>query len=295
MKNLLEEQQYLDILREIVDKGTVKDNRTGVGSKYIFGRNMRFSLRETIPVLTTKKIFWRGVVEELLFFLSGNTDTTLLEKKGVNIWKGNTRRDFLDKIGLKTLPEGDLGCSYSHQWRNFGGEHPNILETKGLKGFDQVKFVIDTLKSNPTDRRLVINGWAANQLSYMSLPPCHVMYIFSVDIEKQELNCQMTQRSCDFFLGVPFNIASLALMTNLFAKCCNLNPGEILWTGVDCHLYLDHLEAAREQLLRNPKPFPALKITKNISSLEDILQLSFDDLNLGGYKCYPSIKAPIAI
>lgn len=291
----LEEQQYLDILKDIRSNGVTKQDRTGVGNKYKFGCSMRFNLKNSFPLLTTKKMFLKGIVEELLFFLSGNTDTKILEKKGVNIWKGNTSREFLDKINLNYLPEGDLGCSYSHQWRNFGGEHPLVPETKGNKGFDQVKYVIDTLKKNPLDRRLIISGWAPNQMQFMALPPCHLIYIFSVNPETNRLNCHMTQRSCDFFLGVPFNIASTALMTILFAEITRLKPGEVFWTGTDCHIYLNHLSAVEEQISRTPYEFPEISILKRIESLEDIIGLNTSDFKLENYKYHPSIFADMAI
>lgn len=158
-----EEQQYLDLLRDILDNGVDKGDRTGTGNRYVFAKHMRFSLRDQFPILTTKRVYWRGVVEELLFFLRGDTNSIHLEEKKVNIWKGNTRREYLDKKGLDYLPEGEIGTSYSHQWRNFSGEHPLVPETKGMKGFDQVKYVLDMLKTNPLDRRMIISGWAPSK------------------------------------------------------------------------------------------------------------------------------------
>jgi len=210
---------------------------------------------------------------------------------------GNTSREFLDKKGLTMLPEGDIGTSYSHQWRNFGGEHPLIPETKGMKGFDQVQYIIDMLKTNPLDRRMIISGWAPNQMHHMALPPCHVAYFFNVNPKTNELNCHMTQRSCDTFLGVPFNISSMALMTCLFARVAGMNAGEISWLGVDVHLYRDHIEsgAVEEQLSREPRPFPTLDIKKELNSLEDIEALTYEDLKLVGYKPHKSIKAKMAV
>ena len=291
------EFQYLDLLRDIVESGTDKGDRTGTGNRYLFSRHMRFSLRDQFPILTTKRVYWRGVVEELLFFLRGDTDSTHLEEKRVKIWEGNTRREFLDKKGLTTLPEGDIGCAYSHQWRNFGGEHPHLPETKGQKGVDQVKAVLDTLKTNPLDRRMIISGWCPTQTHMMALPSCHVLYVFNVNPKTNELNCHMTQRSCDTFLGVPFNISSMALMTCLFAKAAGFKPGEISWLGVDVHLYRDHLEsgAVTEQLMRDPRPFPTLNIKKELNSLEDIEALTYEDLELVGYKPHKTIKAKMAV
>jgi thymidylate synthase len=291
------EYQYLDLLQEIVEYGTDKGDRTGTGNRYLFAKHMRFSLRDQFPILTTKRVYWRGVVEELLFFLRGDTNSIHLEENKVNIWKGNTRREFLDKKGLTCLPEGEIGTSYSHQWRNFSGEHPLIPATKGMKGFDQVKYVLDMLKTNPLDRRMIISGWAPNQLSTMSLPPCHLIYIFNYNPETNELNCHMTQRSCDTFLGVPFNLSSMALMTYLFAEVSGMKPGEISWLGVDVHLYKDHIEGGMvaEQLTREPRSFPTLNIKKDLTSLEDIENLSFEDLELVGYKPHKTIKAKMAV
>lgn len=292
-----EEQQYLDIMREILESGTDKGDRTGTGTRYLFSRSMRFSLRDQFPILTTKRVFWKGVVEELLFFLRGDTNSKHLEEANVNIWKGNTSREFLDKLGLTSLPEGEIGCSYSHQWRNFSGEHPHIPATKGLAGFDQLKFVVDTLKTNPLDRRMIISGWAPNQMQYMALPPCHVGYFFNVNPKTNELNCHMTQRSCDFFLGIPFNISSLALLTCILAKTTGFNPGEIHWTGVDVHLYKNHIDSGvvQEQLTRSARDFPKLIIKKDLKSVEDIEALKFQDFELLGYNPHPKLKAEMAV
>lgn len=296
-----EEQQYLDLLRDILDKGVDKDDRTSVGNRYLFSRHMRFSLRDQFPILTTKRVYWRGVVEELLFFLRGDTNSKHLEEKNVNIWAGNTSREFLDNKGLHYLPEGEIGTSYSHQWRNFGGTHPLIPGTgesadySDVKGFDQVKNVLDTLKTNPLNRRMIISGWAPHQMEYMALPPCHLIYIFNYNPSTNELNCHMTQRSCDTFLGVPFNLSSMALMTCLFAEASDMKPGEISWLGVDVHLYKNHFEQARLQMSREPRPFPKLNIKKKLSSLEDIENLSYEDLELVGYKPHKKIKAEMAV
>ena len=291
------EQQYLELLQDILDNGVDKEDRMGVGTRYVFSRTLRFPLRKSFPILTTKRVYWRGVVEELLFFLRGDTNSKHLEEKRVNIWKGNTSREFLDNKGLSMLPEGEIGCSYSHQWRNFAGEHPLLPETKGLKGFDQVAYVLDKLKTNPYDRRMIISGWCPSQLHLQSLPPCHVAYFFNYNPAKNELNCHMTQRSCDTFLGVPFNLSSTALLTCLLAKAAGMNTGEITWTGVDVHLYKDHIESGVvvEQISREPRPFPTLNFKKDIKTLADIENLEYDDLELIGYKPHKKLKAKMAI
>lgn len=290
-----QEYQYLDLLREIMENGVDKDDRTGIGSRYLFGRSMRFKLQNEFPLFTTRKAYFKGIVEELLMFLRGDTNTKNLEAKGVNIWRGNTSREFLDKMKLNNLEEGEMGCGYSHQWRNFGGEHPQVLETKGCKGFDQVKDVLDKLKNNPLDRRMIINAWCANQLQWAALPPCHVMYIFNVNPKTQELNCQMTQRSCDQVLGIFFNIPSLALLTNIMAKASGLKPGEIYWTGVDCHIYKNHFDGVKEQLSRTPFDLPTLEIKKDLNSIEDIESLRFEDFQLNNYECHKPIKFEMAV
>lgn len=289
------EFQYLHIMRDILNEGIDKGDRTGTGTRYLFSQHMRFSLQDQFPILTTKRVYWRGVVEELLFFLRGDTNSKHLEEKGVKIWQGNTSREFLDKKGLNYLPEGEIGTSYSHQWRNFSGEHPLIPETKGMKGFDQVQHVLNTLKTNPLDRRMIISGWAPNQSDTMSLPPCHIYYNFNYNPKTNQLNCHMTQRSCDFFLGVPFNISSLALLTCLFAKVSGMEPGEISWLGVDVHLYQNHIKQAIQQLQRDPRPFPKLIIKKELNTLADIEALQFEDLELVGYKPHKTIKAEMAV
>jgi thymidylate synthase len=256
---------------------------------------MRFNLKESFPLFTSRKIFFKGVFEELIFFLRGDTNSKNLEDKGVKIWKDNTSREFLNKIGLECLPEGEIGCGYSHQWRNFNGEHKNIPDTKGLVGFDQVKDVISKLKNNPLDRRIIINAWCPNQLKYMALPPCHIMYIFNVNPKLNQLNCQMTQRSVDSTLGLSFNIASLALLTCLMAKVSGLEPGEIYWTGVDCHIYKNHIDGVKEQIKRKPFNFPTLDINKNIKTIEDIENLQFNDIEIKNYKHHDPIKFEMAV
>jgi len=290
-----EELQYLDLLQEIMQEGIEKENRTGVKTKYLFSKSMRFDISKTIPLFTTKKVYFKGIVEELLFFLRGDTDSTILEKKNVNIWKGNTTRQFLDSQGLNSLPEGNIGCSYSHQWRNFGGKHPFIKETENCQGFDQINYIVDKLKSDPLDRRLILDAWCANQLKYMALPPCHVIYVFNYNPRDNKLNCHMTQRSCDMFLGVPFNIASLAILTYIMAKTANMNPGEIHWTGVDVHLYDNQYEASIEQISREPFDFPSLKINREISTVDDIGKLQFEDFELIDYKYHKPIKVEMVV
>jgi thymidylate synthase len=312
-----QEYGYLALLDNILKNGVEKLDRTGTGTKSLFGTQLEFDLKTSFPILTTKKVFWKGVVEELLWFIRGETDSKLLEAKGVNIWKGNTSREFLDNHKPKLrYPEGEIGPGYGFQWRHSGALYevydptmPNYMEefsqiaqfkingnygvAKTLNGIDQLQNVIDRIKSNPNDRRLIVSAWNVEQLDKMSLPPCHLLYQFYV--ENGELSCQWYQRSVDTFLGLPFNISSYALLTCLIAQVTGLKPGKIVFVGGDTHLYLNHLEQAKEQLTRTPFPFPQLNIKKPLSSLADIEALQLEDLELVGYQSHKSIKADMAV
>ena len=208
---------------------------------------------------------------------------------------GEHNEEFLDAQGLTYLPEGEIGCAYSHQWRKFGGEHPLIPPTQGCEGFDQVADVLNKLKENPLDRRIIINGWCANQLKYMALPPCHILYVFYYNPDKNSLSCHLTMRSSDHFLGLPFNMASTALMTHIFAKAVGMNVGEVAFTMVDSHLYSNSFDAAKEQISRIPYLPPDLEINKDINSIEDIENLQWEDFNLKNYNCHPSLKVDMAV
>lgn len=303
MTKIHEEQQYLDLLKNILDNGVSKGDRTGVGTKSIFGTNMRFSLRDSFPILTTKKVYWKGVVEELLWFIRGETDSKLLEAKGVNIWKGNTSREFLDKKGHK-YPEGEIGPGYGFQWRHFGGfyqyvshwhpEQRRIWEKTGeVGGVDQLQNVVNTLRTNPNDRRMIVTAWNPDTVDDCALPPCHMMFQFYV--ANGELSCMWTQRSVDSFLGLPFNISSYALLTCLIAKITGLKPGDLIYSGGDTHVYNNHFEQAKEQIAREPFPFPQLIIKKEIATLEDIEAMEFTDFELVNYQSHKTIKADMAV
>lgn len=293
-----EEQKYLDLMQCILETGEARDDRTGVGTKSIFGTQLRFSLRNnTLPLLTTKKMFLKGIVEELLFFIRGETDTKKLEAKGVSIWKGNTSREFLDSRGLTYLPEGDMGKGYGFQWRKYG-EDINELTLRwfinSTMGIDQLQTVIEGIRKDPFSRRHIITAWNPQQLHEMALPPCHMTIQFYVG-KNNELSCQFYMRSVDYFLGLPFNIASYALFTHIMARATGLQAKEVIFSGGDTHLYVTHLEAIKEQLQRKPYVFPQLKIKKIITSVKDMEALTFEDFELINYQAHPAIKASMAI
>jgi|SRR5579859_2033946 len=297
-----EELNYLKLMKDILDNGDEREDRTGVGTRSLFGASLRFSLANNkVPVLTTKKMFLKGVVNELLFFLRGETDTKKLEAEGVNIWKGNTSREFLDKRGLYDLPEGDMGKLYGYAWRNFGGQITSSEYDSSRKppmnryvnGVDQVKNALDMIKNDPYSRRIIVSAWNPKQMDECALAPCHCFYQFYVNGGK--LSLQWYQRSCDFFLGAPFNILSYAILTKMFAKAAHLEPGEIILSSGDIHCYKSHIEQAREQLTRQPYEFPELYIDKEINSVEDMENLTFKDFRLENYKFHPAIKAAMCI
>jgi thymidylate synthase len=304
-----EEYKYLHLLQDILDKGTVKTDRTGVGTKSIYGTQLKFDLSKSFPILTTKKVYWKGVVEELLWFIRGETDSKKLEAKGVKIWVGNTTREFLDKKKLD-YPEGEIGPGYGFQWRHWGGdyrcwvggdehkEYFNNFKGEQFKnhinyGIDQLAKVIHTLKTNPSDRRMIVSAWNVADIDKMALPPCHLLFQF--DVTDGRLNCQWYQRSVDTFLGLPFNISSYALLTCIIAKVVGLQPGTLTYAGGDTHLYLNHLDQAKEQIARVPYRFPTLNIKKDIKTLEDIEALELSDLELVNYESHASIKAEMAV
>eukprot|EP00755_Sulcionema_specki_P027813 Sspe_Gene.88548::Locus_60536_Transcript_1_1_Confidence_1.000_Length_1683::g.88548::m.88548/K13998/DHFR-TS; dihydrofolate reductase / thymidylate synthase len=286
-----EERQYLDLVEEIILTGNKKGDRTGVGTLSKFGAQMRFDLRDgRFPLLTTKRVFWKGVAEELLWFIKGCTDARVLKEKGVGIWDGNGTREFLDSRGLQHREEGDLGPIYGFQWRHFGAEYTDCHADYTGKGIDQLQQVIDTIKNNPNDRRIIMSAWNPAALHEMALPPCHVMcqfYVFD-----GELSCQMYQRSCDLGLGVPFNIASYALLTCLIARVTGLRPGDFIHTLGDAHVYSNHVDPLREQLKREPRCFPSLKILREHENIEDF---TMDDFAIVGYSPYPTIKMEMAV
>ena len=261
---------YLELMRQIRDHGARKTDRTGTGTLSIFGAQLRFPLADGFPLVTTKRIHVKSVIEELLWFLRGETNVRSLQEKGVRIWN-----EWADG-------RGELGPVYGRQWRAWA--------TADGRHVDQIARVIQQLRTDPDSRRIIVSAWNVGELEQMALAPCHALFQFHV--AQGRLSCQLYQRSADVFLGVPFNIASYALLTHMFAQQCDLAAGDFIWTGGDCHLYLNHLDQADEQLQRSPLPLPRLAIKRKPPS---IFEYEFEDFQLLNYQAHPSIKAPIAV
>lgn len=286
-----DEYEYFRLIRDILEKGKFKPDRTGTGTVSLFGAQMRFSLRNnTMPILTTKRVFWRGVVEELLWFIKGSTDSNILKEKGVHIWDSNGSKEFLEKSGLGYREEGDLGPIYGFQWRHFGAEYVDKHTDYSGKGIDQLTEIIESIKKNPYDRRLILTAWNPKDLPIMALPPCHCLAQFYVN--NNELSCQLYQRSADAGLGVPFNIASYALLTHMIAHLTNLNPGDFVHTIGDAHIYKDHIDALQEQLKRTPNRFPKLKFRQKLKSIDDF---KYEDIELLDYRPQSSIAMKMSV
>ncbi|KAK2660574.1 hypothetical protein Ddye_007107 [Dipteronia dyeriana] len=269
-----DEFMYLRLVKEIISSGNQKDDRTRTGTLSKFGCQMKFNLRKSFPLLTTKKVFWRGVVEELLWFISGSTNAKILQEKGIHIWDGNASRDYLDSIGLVNREEGDLGPIYGFQWRHFGASYTNMHADYSGEGFDQLLDVIGKIKNSPDDRRIILSAWNPSDLKLMALPPCHMFAQFHVS--NGELSCQMYQRSADMGLGVPFNIASYALLTCMIAHVCSLVPGDFIHVVGDAHIYKNHVRPLQEQLQKLPKPFPILTINPEKKDIDSFAASDFE-------------------
>jgi thymidylate synthase len=264
------ERQYLDLLARLLDRGVERPDRTGTGTLSLFGETMRFDLAEGFPLLTTKRIFFRGLVHELIWFLSGDTNIRYLQENGVHIWD-----EWADE-------HGELGPVYGKQWRRWEGRDGRV--------HDQIAELVHRLKTNPTSRRLLFTGWNVAELSEMALPPCHMTYQYYV--ANGRLSGALYQRSADTFLGVGFNIAEAALLIHMLAQQCDLEVGELVWFGADTHLYLNHIDQARTQLAREPRPFPTLRLKRRPGTLFDY---RFDDFELTGYDPHPNIPGPVAV
>lgn len=289
-----EEYQYLNLVRDIIEKGTWEEGRNGC-TKSIFGGMMRFSLKDgKIPILTTKKTAWKTCLKELLWFIRGETDNKLLQAQGVHIWDGNSTREFLDSRGLHLYPEGIIGPSYGYQWRNFGASY-NCFTGKPIEdlqhpfdGVDQLQQIIDALKDplQRTSRRLIMTAWNPKQNDEMALPPCHIICQFNVH-DGNKLSCVMYQRSADFFLGIPFNIASYSMLTHLLAKHCGLEAYEFVHFMGNCHLYKNAIDAANLQVSRKPYDFPTISIKQLKDNINDYV---VHDFEVSNYKSHDAIK-----
>jgi thymidylate synthase len=279
-------RQYQELLRYILENGTHHEDRTGVGTISVLGYQTRFDLSETFPIVTTKKVPFRWIAEELFWFLSGDTNEKNLRARGVDIWAEWATAEQTVKFGRE---EGDLGPIYGYLWRSFGGDYPK------RNGFDQIKNLIEQIETNPNSRRLIVSGWNPAQASQVALPPCHTLFIFTV--RNKKLTCHLFQRSADAFLGVPFNISSYALLTKILAHVCDLEAQEFIHTFHDLHIYLNHIEQVREVLKREPLPLPRLEFinAENLKGFEGLLKFRYENLNLIGYQSHGKIAAPVAV
>lgn len=294
------EYQYLNLLKQVLEFGSERIDRTGVGTKAIFGATMRFDLSQGFPVLTTKQVYWKTAFKEMLWMLTGDTNIQSLLKQNVHIWSEWPHQKYVQATGnlidlkdfeARILSEddfakkwGDLGPVYGKQWRKW--------KTEDGREIDQISQVIQMLKTNPGSRRILFDGWNVGELDKMALPPCHKHYQFFVDPVKNTLSGALVQRSVDTFLGLGFNLCNLAMLTSILAQQTDYEPGEIVWMGLDTHIYLNHLDQVNEQLKREPKPFPRLIIKRKPNSL---FEYTIDDFELEGYLPYPAIKAPVAV
>ncbi len=280
-------KQYKELLQHILDNGTRHQDRTGVGTISVFGYQTRFDLRKNFPIVTTKKVPFRWIAEELFWFLSGDTNEKNLSERGVDIWAEWADEAHTKKFGREV---GDLGPIYGYLWRSFGGNYPQ------KNGFDQIADLIKQMKNNPNSRRLIVSGWNPNTANQVDLPPCHTLFQFKIENEKT-LHCQLYQRSADAFLGVPFNISSYALLTQMIAHVCDLQVGEFIHTFGDLHIYTNHLNQVEELLKREPLELPKLEFVNadKLKGLEGLLNFKYENLNLVGYQSHGKIAAPVAV
>jgi thymidylate synthase len=287
-----DEEQYLKLMMKILDKGDKRMDRTKVGTLSLFGERLEFDLsNNTLPIINTKKVNYSSVIKELLFFISGKTDTKILEKQGVNIWKGNTSKEFLEKRGLK-FQEGDMGPGYGFQWRHSGAGYIDCTYDNLEEGIDQLQDCIDTIRNNPFDRRIIVCSWIPQDIYYMALPPCHCLFQFYVTTDGY-LDCQLYQRSGDYFLGIPYNITSYCLLTHMIAHITGLKARKFVHIIGDAHIYLNHIEQCYQQLSNEPNiKYPTVSFGENIKEIGDF---SIDNISIEEYISYGLIKAEMAI
>ena len=282
----LDEQKYLDLINKIINTGETRSTRNSI-TKSIFGERLEFDISDSIPFITTKKLAWKTVIKELLWFISGSTDNELLINQNVNIWKGNASREYMDSIGLLDRKVNDLGPIYGHQWRHFNAEYVDNHTDYSGKGIDQINNIIYLLNNDPMSRRIILSAWNPCQIKEMNLPPCHIMAQFYVSTEK-ELSCQMYQRSADIGLGLPFNIASYSVLTYILAKICNLKPKKLIIVIGDAHIYEEHENTLKEQILRKPFSFPKLIISNR--EYKNIDDFKIEDFEVENYQYHETLK-----
>lgn len=285
-----EEERYLALVKKIIEEGDPRVDRTLVGTRALFGQQLEFNIGEHFPLLTTKRVFWRGVVEELLWFISGSTNANKLTERDVHIWDANGSREFLDSRGLFSREVGDLGPIYGFQWRHWGAKYTDMYADYSGLGHDQLAECIRKIKEDPTDRRIILSAWNVSDISLMALPPCHMFCQFFV--ANGRLSCQMYQRSADMGLGVPFNIASYALLTYMVAHVCGLRPHRLVMVFGDVHVYNTHIDPLTEQCERTPRDFPTLTIKREVTSIDDFKP---DDFQLENYLPMPGIVMKLAV
>lgn len=287
-----DEDGYLETLRDVLENGKQRIDRTDTGTISKFGVRMEFDISESFPLITTKTVKYSNILKELLWMMSGDTDSRTLEAQGVNIWRGNSSRRFLDERGLKELEEGDIGCGYGFQWRHWGAEYEGCDKKYDGKGVDQIAKIVDQIRNDPFSRRIILSAWNVDMLDGMALPPCHMTAQFYVSNDRKTLDCQLYQRSGDMFLGVPYNIASYSTLTYMLARICNLKPGRLIHVIGDAHIYSDHVNAVKKQLKRDPKPFPTLKFSEEVLEIDDFEEKMFE---LESYEPWPFIQAKMAV
>jgi len=304
-RQIHQEKQYLDLLQNVLDHGDIRKDRTGVGTKSLSGCTLKFDLRKEFPLITTKKMFVRASIEELLFFISGKTDTKILEEKGIKIWSQNTSAQYLKERNLPWL-EGDMGPGYGFQWRHYGAKYTGCTSNYAGEGIDQLTNVINNIKTDPYSRRHIVSAWSVSDINLMALPPCHCFFQFivvngvnkvnKVNKENKEiptyLDCILTQRSGDLFLGIPFNIASYAFLMHMIAHLTDLKPRYLIHHINDAHIYLDHTEQVKKQLKRQPLKWCTISFKEKVDKIDDF---KLDHIIINDYKCHPSIKAKMAV
>jgi dihydrofolate reductase / thymidylate synthase len=286
------EYQYLNILTQVKETGEQKTDRTGTGTMSIFGARMEFDLTKNIPIITTKKVNYDSIIKELLFFISGKTDTRLLSEQNVKIWQANTKKEVWEKLGQK-WEEGDMGPNYGFQWRHWGAEYTGCDTDYTGKGIDQLTELIENIRTDPHSRRHILSAWNVSQIKQTNPFPCHILAQFNVSNDRKWIDCQLYQRSGDLFLGVPFNITSYALLTYMIAHICNMQPRKLIHIIGDAHIYLNHGEQVKKQLNRTPRPFPTLKF-RNATRIHEIGDFTVDSFLIESYSSWPYIAAEMS-